>query len=70
LYRTWEAGQSGAFNLSGVPAGSYTLFAWEGVPIGSWTVPQFLAKYEGQGVEVFVEAGKETVVKVPVIWLK
>jgi hypothetical protein len=48
-YRKAVTDQSGRFSLRGLPAGDFTLYAWESVEGEEYYSPEFLKSYEGQG---------------------
>jgi hypothetical protein len=61
LFKQTLADQYGAFTIKGLPPGEYTLFSWEQMEEGAWQDPDFLKKYETDGIKVKVdEGGKET----------
>jgi hypothetical protein len=57
LYRTAESDATGRFTLNGLAPGSYKIFAWDTVPGAPYRHPEFLKKYEEQGVQINVIAG-------------
>jgi len=64
LYRTATLNEKGQFEMSGLPPGDYSLFAWEHVTDGAWTDPEFLRLYEDQGTPVRITAGTTASAKV------
>ena len=52
--------QSGHFALHGMPAGAYTLIAWECLEGEAYYNPEFLNKYEGQGRALHLNEGERT----------
>lgn len=58
LYKSMRVG--GTFRFDRVPPGNYKLFAWIEENGGPWLDPDYLRKYEDQGVPVRVESGKMT----------
>jgi len=59
--------QSGRFTLHGIPPGEYTLFAWENVEGEAYYDPEFLKKYDGQGMALRLSEGERKSVQVPAI---
>jgi len=60
-YRKTISDQSGRFTLRGTPPGDYTLFAWESVEGEAYYDPEFLSRYQAQGVPLHAaEAGHKT----------
>ena len=57
-YRKAVTDQSGRFNLRGLPAGDYAVFAWESVEGEAYYNPEFLKSYEGQGKVLRVNEGE------------
>jgi hypothetical protein len=55
LFRATTTDEAGEFSLSGIPPGDYKLFAWNYANPGSWQAPDFLRRYESDGVPVHVE---------------
>ena len=70
FYATGRTEKSGQFTLDNIVPGQYKLFAFEGAMNTTWMNPQFLVKYEDQGIPVNVAPGKASGVRVPVIWTK
>jgi protocatechuate 3,4-dioxygenase beta subunit len=70
LYQSVNTDFDGQFQLQGVPAGDYKLFAWDYVEDGAWQDPDFLRDYEGSGKLIHVVAGgklaNEQVTAIPV----
>lgn len=66
-YRKTVSDQAGRFTLRGVPAGDYTLFAWESVDGEAYYNPEFLKSYEGQGSALRVGEGDRKSVQIQVI---
>jgi hypothetical protein len=56
LYQSVKIG--GSFHFEKVPPGDYKLFAWTEENGGPWLEPDYLRKYEDQGIPVHVESGK------------
>ncbi len=56
-YRKTMSDQAGHFTVSGLPAGTYTLFAWESVDGEAYYNPEFVAGFEGQGTAIRVAEG-------------
>jgi hypothetical protein len=53
-YFTATTGENGQFTFNNVPPGSYKLFAWEDIPEGAYQYPDFLRRYEENGLPVTV----------------
>jgi len=62
LYKSRNAGSSGAFSFEKVPPGEYKLFAWIEENGGPWLDPEYLKKYEDFGTSVRVDEGQHTIV--------
>jgi uncharacterized protein (DUF2141 family) len=62
-YRKSVTDQSGHFSLHGMRPGQYTLFSWESVDGEAYYNPEFLAKYEGQGVPLRIGEGERKTVQ-------
>jgi hypothetical protein len=56
-YKAVVAKSNGAFSFKGVPPGVYQLFAWESIPDSAWLNPEYMARWEGRGQVVSMEAG-------------
>jgi hypothetical protein len=56
-YRKAVADQRGRFALRGLPAGDYTVFAWESADGEAYYNPEFLKGYEGQGKALHMKEG-------------
>jgi hypothetical protein len=66
LYKTLPAGISTAWTIGDVAPGDYKLFAFEALPSGGAEQnAEFMAKYEGRGVAVHVNAGQTVRVQLP-----
>ena len=48
-------------------SGDYTLLAWENVESGAWMDPDFLYKFESQGVKVSLSEGDKRTVTARVV---
>jgi Carboxypeptidase regulatory-like domain len=66
-YHKTVSDQSGHFSLRGLPAGDYTLFAWESVEGEEYYNPDFLKSFEGQGNSLHVSEGERKSVQLSVI---
>ena len=66
-YRKTVSDQTGRFTLHGMPAGDYTLFAWESVDDEAYYNPEFLKGYEGQGSALRVAEGDRKGVQIQAI---
>ena len=49
LYRTRITGESGRFEIHGVPPGTYTVFAWKSAPPSAWQNADFLSSSMDRG---------------------
>jgi hypothetical protein len=49
LYKNVPADDNGLFVFTGVPPGSYKVFAWDAVETFRWMDPEFLALHEAKG---------------------
>jgi hypothetical protein len=67
LFKQTTADQNGAFTVKGLPPGEYTLFSWEEIEDGAWQDPEFLKKYEADGIKVKVAEGSSETAKVKMI---
>lgn len=59
----------GKFTMTGVPPGTYKLFAWENIPEGAYQNRDFMRNYEDRGIVAVVPAGETvspTVTRIPV----
>jgi protocatechuate 3,4-dioxygenase beta subunit len=59
LFKELLADQNGHFTLRGIRPGEYKLFAWDQIEPGAWWDPEFMSRYEGQGVEIKIEASTD-----------
>jgi hypothetical protein len=57
LYKFVRSDAQGHFQISAIPPGSYTMFAWESVPNGAWGNAEFLATHAQRGVSVILNPG-------------
>jgi len=62
-YRVAVAGKEGSFSLTGVPPGTYQLFAWDKVPETAWLNPDFISRWEGRGQAISIDVGRIVYVK-------
>jgi hypothetical protein len=67
LFKQTTADQNGAFTVKGLPPGEYTLFSWEEIEDGAWQDPEFLKKYEADGIKAKVAEGSSETAKVKMI---
>jgi hypothetical protein len=47
--------QYGKFNITAIPPGDYTLYAWDNVETGAWQDPEFLARFQNKGKNISVK---------------
>ncbi len=52
LYKTGTTDQYGRYAIQGIAPGEYKLFSWEEAEPGAWQDPEFLRRYEDEGVNV------------------
>jgi len=62
-YKAGVARSDGTFSFKGVPPGMYQLFAWESIPDTAWLNPEFMARWEGRGQAVSMEAAGSVTVR-------
>jgi hypothetical protein len=55
LYKVVSLDQYGKFNITAVPPGDYTLYAWDNVEQGAWQDPEFLARFQNKGKSISVK---------------
>jgi hypothetical protein len=67
LYKFVSTDDEGRFKLTGLAPGEYKVFAFERVEEGAWQDPEFIRLFEGRGVAVRVEQGRQSAVEIPVI---
>jgi hypothetical protein len=61
-YRLVHSDNNGSFTMTGIPPGTYKLFAWEEIEPGIWQDREFLRPLENQGVKVLLQPkGAESV---------
>jgi hypothetical protein len=58
-YRSAATDQFGRFQISGLPPGDYSLYAWEDVETGAWLDPEFLKPFEGKSRPITVRQGSD-----------
>jgi len=58
---------SGAFQIPGVPPGSYQVYAFEQIERGNWQDPRVMGQYEGRGKPVHVDEGGKVTLDVVAI---
>ncbi len=63
-YRKAMSDQSGHFSLRGLPAGDYTIYAWETVEGEAYYNAEFLKGYEGQGKVMHLNEGERVSIKI------
>jgi hypothetical protein len=66
-YRNAVSDQSGRFTLRALPAGEYTVFAWESLDGDAYLNPDFLKNYEGQGRPLHIGEGEQKAMQIVVI---
>jgi protocatechuate 3,4-dioxygenase beta subunit len=67
LYRTASSDQNGEFAIAGIAPGPYHVFAWRELAGAAYLNADFMKPYEGQGMEVKVDAGGTlTLARVPI----
>jgi hypothetical protein len=67
LYKTMLSGIDGRYVFNNVPAGNYTVYAWESVPARAYQNAEFLARFAGRGKLVTIQAGAPATADVNVI---
>jgi hypothetical protein len=67
FYRVQVTDQNGTFSIRGIPAGSYSILAWEDVRPNAWYNAEFLKAYESQAVKISVQNGSQNTVSIRVI---
>jgi hypothetical protein len=67
LYKATDSEPAGTFAISGIPAGTYKLFAWKVDPDGAWRTPAFLSRFESDGFIVIVKPGNSDEVQLRAI---
>lgn len=55
LFRTTASDETGRYAVSGIPPGSYEVYAWLNPTPGSWENSDFLRSYAGKGEKVKIE---------------
>lgn len=59
--------EDGTFTITGIPPGTYRLFAWEEVEPGAWEDPEFMRPYEKEGFKIVLESRATESVRVNLI---
>ena len=67
FYRVQVTDQNGTFSIRGIPAGSYSLLAWEDVRPNAWYNAEFLKAYESRAIKISVQNGSKSTVSLRVI---
>ncbi|HLW78815.1 MAG TPA: hypothetical protein VKU44_04365, partial [Terriglobia bacterium] len=67
FYSATPTDAQGAFSMSGITPGDYTLFAWRKVEDGAYFDPDFIRSYEGRGKAVRVDEGGKLQVELELI---
>jgi hypothetical protein len=67
LYRTVISDQNGQFSIRSVSPGNYRLFAWEDIEPFSYTDPDFLRRYENQGISIKISESQNMMVEARLI---
>ncbi len=62
-----DSNTSGSFTFSGVPPGSYKLYAWDGVESGEWEDPDFRKPFDDRAVDVKLGSSDTQTVQAHVI---
>jgi len=57
LYRSASTDVSGRFKITDVPAGDFSVLAWDDIEAGAWMNPEFLRPYENRGQFVRLNEG-------------
>lgn len=66
-YRTANSDSNGAFRMTDVPPGDYTVFAWENALPTAWMNSKFFEKYSKLGRSITVTAGAPLDLQLPMI---
>jgi len=53
---------SGKFQITKVPPGDYSVYAWDEVELGAWQDPDFIRGYRSRAVSVHINEGRATTV--------
>jgi hypothetical protein len=67
LYKYGRTDQNGSFTIAGVPPGEYTALALEDMMDQSYQDPEFLKKYDSNGMSVKLKEGESQNVQLSVI---
>jgi hypothetical protein len=67
FFKSSVANQNSAYSLTGIPPGTYKLYAWEDVEPGAWMDPDFLKPFEGKGESLTVREGEQKSVPLKMI---
>jgi len=67
FYRVQVTDQNGTFSIRGIPAGSYSLLAWEDIRPNAWYNAEFLKGYESRAVRISVQNGSQNTVSLRAI---
>ena len=70
LYKSVTTDQYGHYDLRGLAAGKYSIFAWDGVERGEWEDSEFLKTNGVKGVTVEMSDGDVTTADLQVVQLK
>jgi hypothetical protein len=60
-FKATNTDRLGAFSITGVPPGTYTLLAWDDIEAGAYQNSDFLKDYENRGTKLTVERGARNV---------
>jgi hypothetical protein len=67
LYKNAFTDAASRFQIQGIPAGDYTILAWENVDAGAWEDPDFMKIYEGQGEHIHLDEAAKSKVQLKAI---
>ena len=67
LYFAVSSSSTGRFQMNDIPPGRYKIFAWRNVETGAWMDPDFLERYESQGMPVDIQSESHEYAEIPAI---